>query len=203
MWGVTLEKMRFDRIVLRSGYVASIIVSIALYVLGFGLPLSIGGLVGCLLLTRLGVYLYFERFLAFKTFADFTSGKILHQCITCGASCHLRVNLGRDDAERILNYATESKIKETVIEKRGNRFWLRRRPDGGCVFLKYSGNLPRCSIYSIRPVACRLYPLIPVGNSLKVDPFCPGLDSDRGHNFKEHLATQEVGSYVRKVLGKI
>jgi Fe-S-cluster containining protein len=96
----------------------------------------------------------------------------------------------------------ESKIKETVVEKRGNRYWLRRR-DGACVFLTRSGNLPRCTIYSIRPVACRLYPLIPVGNSMKVDPFCPGLDKHRGHNFKEHLAAQEVGSYVRKVLGKI
>ncbi len=195
--------MRFDRTVLRSGYIASAVMSIVLYILGFGLPISLGGLVGCLLLTRFGVYLYFERFLAFKTFADFTSGKILHECIACGASCHLRVNLGKDDAERILNYATESKIKETVIEKRGNRFWLKRRSDGACVFLTYSGNKPRCSIYTIRPVACRLYPLIPVGNSLKVDPFCPGLDSDRGHNFKEHLATQGVGPYVRKVLGKI
>lgn len=195
--------MRFDRVVLRSGYIASVAISIVIYLLGFGLPASLGGLVGFLVLTRLGVYLYFERYLAFKTFADFTSGKILHQCVACGASCHLRVSLAKDDAERIVDYATKSKIKETVIEKRGNRFWLKRRADGACVFLTYSGNLPRCAIYSIRPVACRLYPLIPVGNSLKVDPFCPGLDRDRGHNFKEHLATQEVGSYVRKVLGKI
>jgi Fe-S-cluster containining protein len=195
--------MRFDRIVLRSGYLVSAVISIVLYILGFGLSASIGGLVSCLLLTRFGVYLYFERFLAFKTFADFTSGKILHQCIACGASCHLRVNLGRDDAERILNYATQSKIKETVIEKRGVRFWLKRRSNGACVFLTCSESLPRCSIYSIRPVACRLYPLIPAGKSLKVDPFCPGLDRDQGHNLKEHLATQEVGSYVRKMLGKI
>ncbi len=195
--------MRFDRTVLRSGYVASVVIGVVSYIRGFGLPVSIGGMVSCLLLTRLGVYLYFERFLAFKTFTDFASGKVLHQCIACGASCHLRVNLGKDDAERILNYATESKINETVIEKRGSRLWLKRRPDGACVFLTHFGNLPRCSIYSIRPVACRLYPLIPVGNSLKVDPFCPGLGRDRGHTFKEHLLTQEVGSYVRKVLGKI
>ena len=195
--------MRFDRVVLRSGYIASTAIGVLLYILGFGLTVSIGTLVCCLLLTRLGVYLYFERFLAFKTFADFTSGKILHTCIACAASCHLIVNLGKDDAERILDYATASKIKETVIEKRGDRLWLKRNPDGACVFLTYSGGLPRCSIYSIRPVACRLYPLIPSGNSLKVDPFCPGLDRNRGHNFKEHLLTQEVGPYVRKVLGKI
>lgn len=195
--------MRFDRIVLRSGYVASACISIVLYVLRVGLTASLGALLGCLLLTRLGVYLYFERFLAFKTFADFKSDRIRHECIACGASCHLKVNLGKDDAKRILKYATDSRMKETVIEKSGNNLWLKRRSDGGCVFLTYSGNLPRCSIYPIRPIACRLFPLIPVGNRLKVDPFCPGLSRDRGHSFKEHLATQEVGSYVRKALGKM
>jgi Fe-S-cluster containining protein len=195
--------MRLDRITLRSGYIASACVGIALYILRFGLPASLGALVACVLLTRLGVYTYFERFLAYKTFEDFRSGRIRHECIACGASCHLRVNLGRDDVERILKYATESGMKETVIEKSGKRFWLKRRSHGACVFLTYQGNLPRCSIYSIRPVACRLFPLIPVGNTLKVDPFCPGLSRERGHTLKEHLTTQEVGSYVRKVIGKV
>jgi hypothetical protein len=195
--------MRLDRIVLRSGYTASACVALVLYFLGLGLTSTIGGLVACFLLTRLGVYLYFERLLAFKTFTNFTSGRIRHECIACGASCHLRVNLGKDDAERILRYATETKMKETVIERSGNKFWLKRGPGGACVFLTYSGKMPRCSIYPIRPIACRLYPLIPVGNTFKADPFCPGLNRDTGHNFKEHLATQEVGAYVRRMLGKV
>jgi Fe-S-cluster containining protein len=195
--------MRLDRVLLRSGYFASALAAVVLYILGFGLVGSVAVLIGCLLVTRLGVYFYFERFLAFKTFADFTSGRIRHECIACGASCHLRVNLTKDDVKRILKYATEAGIQNTVIEKRGNRFWLRRAPGGGCIFLKYSGNLPRCSIYSIRPTACRLFPLIPVGNAMKVDPFCPGLSKDRGHTFREHLVSQEVATYVRKVMGKV
>ena len=110
--------MRFDRIVLRSGYIASAVISIVMYLLGFGLPASLGGLVGFLVLTRLGVYLYFERFLAFKTFADFTSGKILHQCIACGASCHLRVNLAKDDAGKNRGLRDESPRSKRPLSRR-------------------------------------------------------------------------------------
>jgi Fe-S-cluster containining protein len=195
--------MRLDRLVLRVGYIASAILAAGLYILGFSLTVTVAVLAVALMLTRLGVYLYFERFLAFKTFEDFTSGKIRHECVACGASCHLRVNLEKSDVERILKHATETKMKDTVIEKRGNRYWLSRRRDGACVFLTYSGDLPRCSIYSIRPIACRLFPLIPSGQRLKVDPFCPGLSQERGHTFREHLTTQEIGSYVRKVMGKV
>ena len=195
--------MRWDRILLRCGYVTSAGLAVVVYFFGFSVMPSLGVLLASVLLTRVGVYLYFERFLAFKTFEDFTSGKVRHECIACGASCHLRVNLGKDDVERVLKYAKEVGIQDTVIEKSGNKYWLKRKSDDSCVFLTYSGNLPRCSIYSIRPIACRLFPLIPAGMRLKVDPFCPGLSREHGHTFKEHLTTQEVGSYVRKVLGKI
>ena len=195
--------MRWDRVLLRCGYVTSAGLAVVVYFFGFSLMPSLGVLLASVLLTRVGVYLYFERFLAFKTFEDFTSGKVRHECIACGASCHLRVNLGKDDVERVLKYAKEVGMQDTVIEKSGNKYWLKRKSDGSCVFLTYSGNLPRCSIYSIRPIACRLFPLIPAGMRLKVDPFCPGLSREHGHTFKEHLTTQEVGSYVRKVLGKI
>jgi Fe-S-cluster containining protein len=195
--------LRWDRVLLRCGYVTSAGLAVVVYFFGFSIMPSLGVLLASVFLTRLGVYLYFERFLAFKTFEDFTSGKVRHECIACGASCHLRVNLGKDDVERVLKYAKEVGIQDTVIEKSGNKYWLKRKSDGSCVFLTYSGNLPRCSIYSIRPIACRLFPLIPAGMRLKVDPFCPGLSREHGHTFKEHLTTQEVGSYVRKVLGKI
>lgn len=195
--------MRWDRVLLRCGYVTSAGLAVVVYFFGFSVMPSLGVLLASVFLTRVGVYLYFERFLAFKTFEDFTSGKVRHECIACGASCHLRVNLGKDDVERVLKYAKEVGMQDTVIEKSGNKYWLKRKSDGSCVFLTYSGNLPRCSIYSIRPIACRLFPLIPAGMRLKVDPFCPGLSREHGHTFKEHLTTQEVGSYVRKVLGKI
>lgn len=196
-------QMRRDRILLRAGYVASVMVAAAVFLFGFGWAASAGVLVGIALATRTAIYLYYERFLAFKYFDDFVSGKIRHECMACGASCHLKVNLGKDDVERILKYAKETGITETVIEKSGDNYWLKRRQTGACIFLTYEGNLPRCSIYSIRPTACRLYPLIPSGNRLKVDPLCPALSKVRGHTFKEHLITQDVLTHVRKVMGKI
>ena len=105
--------------------------------------------------------------------------------------------------ERVLKHAKDTGITETVIEKSGDNYWLKRRPKGACIFLTYEGNLPRCSIYSIRPTACRLYPLIPSGNRLKVDPLCPALSKVRGHTFNEHLKTQDVLTHVRKAMGKI
>jgi Fe-S-cluster containining protein len=188
---------------LRCGYVASAIIAGLAYLLGLGLIASATLLATSIIVTRACIYLYFERYLAFRSFDEFKAGKIRHECVACGASCHLRVNLGRDDVDRILQYAKEKGITETIIERRGDRSWLKRRGDGACVFLKYEERLPRCSIYDIRPIACRLYPLIPSGSRLTVDPLCPGLSRTRGHTFKEHLLTQNVGTYVRKVIGKI
>ncbi|HUO41903.1 MAG TPA: YkgJ family cysteine cluster protein [Methylomirabilota bacterium] len=195
--------MRKDRILLRSGYLATVILSAVVFVFGFGISAAVVTLLVGFLGSRLGIYLYFERLSAYNAFRDFQSGRLMHECIACGASCHLKVNLGKDDAERILSYAEEKGMKTTVIEKRGNNYWLKRKSGGACIFLTYEGKKPRCSIYSIRPVACRLYPLIPSGRNLKVDPLCPGLSVEKGHTFKEHLVTQEVGSYVRRVLGRI
>lgn len=195
--------MRRDRILLRSGYAGSLAMAAGAYIAGLGWAASLGLLVGVAFLSRASIYLYFERFLAFRTFEDFRAERIRHECIACGASCHLKVNLGKDDVERILNYATEKGIRDTVIEKSGSNFWLKRLRSGACVFLTYEGAKPRCSIYPIRPMACRLYPLVPSGNRLKVDPLCPGLSSTQGHTFKQHLATQEIGAYVRKATGKI
>ena len=188
---------------MRCGYAASVIIAGVAYVIGLGLATSATLLIVSVIITRMCIYLYFERYLAFRSFDDFRSGKLRHECVACGASCHLRVNLGSDDVDRILQYAEKNGITETIIERRENHTWLKRRGDGACVFLKYEGKLPRCSIYDIRPIACRLYPLIPSGTRLRVDPLCPGLSRTKGHTFKEHLATQNVGSYVRKALGKI
>ena len=195
--------MRVDRLLLRCGYTASAVIAGVAYFIGVGLATSVALFVASLLVARGSIYLYFERYLAYRSFEDFRSGKVKHECVACGASCHLRVNLGKDDVDRILRYAKQNKIEETIIERHGNNQWLKRRANGACVFLNYEGNLPRCSIYNIRPIACRLYPLIPSGTRLRVDPLCPGLSKTKGHTFKEHLSTQDVGAYVRRVLGKI
>ena len=195
--------MRRDRVLLRAGYAGSVVLAASLYLIGFGAARSIIALLVVAILTRITIYGYYERLLAFRALDDFRVGKLRHECIACGASCHLRVNLARDDAERILDYAKAHGIKETVIEKSGNKYWLVRKQGGACVFLTYADDKPRCSIYQIRPTACRLYPLIPSGKRLKVDPLCPGLSKNEGHTFKEHLTTQDIGSHVRKVIGKV
>lgn len=194
--------LRRDAVLLRGGYATAVALGAGTYMIGLGLTATVGVVVVSVLLTRSAIFLYYERYLAFRSFQDFTSGKIQHECIACGASCHLKVNLGKDDVERVLRYAKEKGIQDTIMETHGNNYWLKRKRSGACIFLTYVDNLPRCSIYSIRPTVI-LYPLIPSGGRLKVDPLCPGLSKDRGHTFKEHLITQEVSSYVRKVIGKI
>lgn len=195
--------MRRDRLLLRLGYTSTVVLAALVYVAGLGLPITIFVLIIGFITARSGIYLFYERYLAYRTFGDFTLGRIKHACIACGASCHLKVNLDKSDVERILAYAEQRGMKETIMEKHGHSYWLKRNASGACVFLNHVDNLPRCSIYSIRPTACRLYPLIPAGRTLKVDPLCPGLSKSSGHTLKEHLATQEIGPYVRKVLGKI
>jgi hypothetical protein len=194
--------MRRDKVLLIAGVVASLGLAAGAYTVGLGWIASLGVLTVSALLTRVLVYVYFERFLAFRTFEEFRSEKLLHECQACGACCHLRVNLEKDDVERILRYSREKGIDEIVIEKGGDKYWLKRN-SGECSFLTYSGDTPRCRIYGTRPVACRLYPLIPTGERLKADPLCPGFNKRKGQTFKEYLRTQEVGSYVRRVMGKI
>jgi len=194
--------MRRDRVALIVGVAASGALAAGTYLTGFGLIASVGALLASAISVRALVYLYFERFMAYRTFDDFRSEKILHECIACGACCHLKVNLGKDDVERILKHSRERGLNEVVIEKRGSRYWL-KRDSGECCFLAYSEDKPRCQIYPIRPIACRLYPLIPAGERLKADPLCPGFNNTRGQSFKEYLRSQEVGAYVKKVLGKI
>jgi len=194
--------MRRDRILLVVGLVASGALAAGTFLIGFGLMASVGALLVSAISVRVLVYLYFERLMAFRTFDDFRSERILHECIACGACCHLKVNLGKDDIERILRYSREKGLNVVVMEKHGSRYWL-KRDSGECCFLAYSENKPRCQIYPIRPIACRLYPLIPIGERLKADPLCPGFNNTKGQTFKEFLRTQEVGAYVRKTVGKI
>jgi Fe-S-cluster containining protein len=194
--------MRRDRTALMAGSIVSAALAAGTYTLGAGWITALGVLLISLLLTRTITFLYFERFLAFRTFKDFRSAKILHDCIACGACCHLKVNLGRDDVERIVRFSREKGLDGIVIEKSGSRHWLKRN-SGECCFLTYSDDRPRCRIYPMRPVACRLYPLIPVGDRLKADPLCPGFNKKEGQTFVQYLRTQEVGAYVKKVMGKI
>jgi Fe-S-cluster containining protein len=195
-------KIRRDKAFLMIGIVASVGLATTAYIAGLGWTSSLGVLIVSALLTRVLVYVYFERFLAFRTFEEFRSEKLLHECQACGACCHMRVNLGKDDVGRILRYSRDIGIDKVVMESSRGRYWLKRN-SGECCFLTHSGGTSRCRIYGIRPVACRLYPLIPSGERLKTDPLCPGFNRNKGQSFREYLRVHEVGSYVRRVTGKI
>jgi len=194
--------MRRDKKLLVAGSIAGVGLAAGTYVTGSGWIVSLSVVAISLLLTRAVTFLYFERFLAYRTFEDFRSEKIFHECIACGSCCRLRVNLAKDDVERIIEYSKQRGLREIVMEKSRGRYWL-KRDSGACCFLARSEDMPRCEIYSIRPMACRLYPLIPAGDGLKADPLCQGFNREKGLTFRQYLRTQEVGAYVRKAIGKI
>ncbi len=194
--------MRRDRALLASGFIAGVVLAAAAYIMGLGMAVSLIVLLGSTAVGRLIEYVYFERLLAFRTFEDFRAERIMHECIACGACCHLKVNLGKDDVQRIISHSREKGLNQVVIERTRSGAWLKRE-SGKCCFLRYSNDMPRCGIHAIRPVACRLYPLIPSGSRLKADPLCPGFNGDKGQTFKQFLRTQEIGADVRRVMGRI
>ncbi len=82
--------------------------------------------------------------------------------VKCGfRDCHkccleTEMLLTTEDLERIESHGY--KREEFCLDpKKANGFWQLRNIDGKCFFLDEKG---RCKIYQIRPLGCRLYPLI-------------------------------------------
>ena len=188
--------MRNERKFLIIGLIISVIVGVYSFQ-KYGITQSILGFLISVILARVLIYLYFERHLPKKKFEDFVEGKIFHECTRCGDCCHLKINLSKQDYNRILKYAQKKRINKEIIQKRGDNYWL--VSEDGCIFLntKTDGST-YCSIYEIRPVSCRLYPLTPTGKGLKLDPNCKGLNESKGQKFKEYLKSQDVLTYVRQ-----
>ncbi len=116
-------------------------------------------------------------------------------CDASGRCCHLRVGpLDPIDAARLQNLPWDDvgeappKLPLVALDRAGNQrppgegddLFLRRRPDGACVFLEQDG---RCMIhrvfgYQAKPAICRLYPLfsVMVEGELRVGTYvhCPG-----------------------------
>jgi len=81
----------------------------------------------------------------------------------------------------------------SVVEAGCGKFYLRRRPDGSCVFLTRVGDKWLCSLQDNKPKACKLWPFKVVSWPkygrpheayfdyagvplyIYVDPFCPGI----------------------------
>ncbi|MEZ0320185.1 MAG: YkgJ family cysteine cluster protein [Pyrobaculum sp.] len=98
--------------------------------------------------------------------------EVKFRCIKCGICCiGTEMELLAEDIERIV--AAGYKLEEFAIEKDG--VYRLRNVDGHCVF--YDPLSRSCKIYDIRPVGCRLYPLVYDGVEVTVDRTCPTWDT--------------------------
>lgn len=111
-------------------------------------------------------------------------------CTSCGECCrHFRVPLAPLEYARILRV-----FGSWPIEIRIGRAYLRKKPDGRCVFQYRLGGMWLCGIQSFKPLACKLWPIKPLekpkyGRSQEaafysrhgefyvyLDPRCPGVE---------------------------
>lgn len=99
---------------------------------------------------------------------DPTWFEVKFKCIECGICCiGTEMELLAEDIERITSAGF--KLEDFAVEKDG--IYRLKNVDGHCVF--YDTSTRRCKIYDIRPVGCRLYPLIYDGEKVDVDRTCP------------------------------
>ena len=94
--------------------------------------------------------------------------EVKFKCIKCGVCCvGTEMELLAEDIRRLIEAGY--RLEDFAVEKDG--VYRLKNVDGRCVF--YDAESRRCKIYSIRPVGCRLYPLIYDGSGVDVDKTCP------------------------------
>ena len=187
-----------DRLILILGLLLSVPLG---WLLAPRFPQGLIVILALMVVTWLAVYFVFGYWLPTRRLEAFRQGQLRHECQRCGACCHLRVNLDEPDYKAILQQAKKKGLRETIMEKSGQNYWLVRRQDGSCVFLETAPDgSTRCAIYALRPKACRLYPLVPAGTSLKADLHCPGFNAAQGKTYREFLESQGVLTYVQSHL---
>lgn len=102
-------------------------------------------------------------------------------CKTCSLCCKYPLVLPKE-RERIIKKARLGLLKQRLFKRRGGYFILERDP---CPFLKNG----KCSIEEIKPLCCRLFPLVlsPEGGkfSWAISDECP-------------LGDKVPKSYIRK-----
>ena len=128
-------------------------------------------------------------------------------CVRCGACCRkFVVTLSPGEA---MYYAVKY---GPVVLHYGREFYLAKRQDGSCVFLRMSEGKAYCLVYSDRPRVCRMYPFYVTekplhgGGSdaeiahrgrtlyLYVDALCPGVDTASN---MEYLARRVLETWSR------
>lgn len=130
--------------------------------------------------------------------------KCLDGCAKCCAE--LDIPLRDEDIARIeeLGYSAWEFVDYEKMFYRKDKFVgyaLKKRPfDSACPFLREDG---KCTIYSHRPLACRLYPFLLVkhGNVLEIyvrDVECPGIGHREGKPVDEAFIEEYFGEVVEE-----
>ena len=115
------------------------------------------------------------------------------RCSGCGECCReTEMELSSDDIKRLVNagYRPEDFI---IVRDGVPRL---RNVDGWCYF--YSRDEKRCRVYGIRPLGCRLYPVVYVeGEGVALDDLCPMRHTVSGGEFRRKARI------LKKLLEKI
>lgn len=115
--------------------------------------------------------------------------EVKFKCIVCGICCiGTEMELLAEDIRRIT--ARGHKMEDFVVEKDG--IYRLKNVDGHCVF--YDPQTRKCKIYHIRPVGCRMYPLVYDGRSVTVDRTCPTWDT------VPRSEIERLGPYISRFL---
>jgi Fe-S-cluster containining protein len=118
----------------------------------------------------------------------------LMRCLRCGVCCtETEMLLSKDDIERLerKGYPREFFV---LFDKEG--YAKLRNVKGHCVF--YDVENRRCMVYGVRPLGCRLYPVIyDEEKGIVADEICPAKD-----RFSEKVLTRK-GRKVIKLLERI
>lgn len=126
--------------------------------------------------------------------ATFFDAGLRFRCTGCGGCCTGEpgyVWVSKAEREAIANHLglTLHALGRRHARKVGNRYTLKERRNGDCVFFKAN----RCSVYKVRPVQCRTFPfwlgnLRNERNWRETCVHCPGIGRGRLYSKAEILA---------------
>ncbi len=137
------------------------------------------------------------------------------RCIRCGQCCiAFAIPLKFIEALRLTR-----KYGPVVIQA-GGKYYLAKKPDETCIFLKYNGPIAYCQIYLERPGCCKLYPFhisrkpLPNVNPssakaliggetlyIYIDAACPGVDDRMGYPIKNLIPKAvELWKIYRRII---
>lgn len=136
---------------------------------------------------------------------SYHAGRLKFKCQRCGVFCCKlgSPRLSRNDANRLrqAGYVTNEFFE---VDRRN----LQSRADGSCIFLSIdtSTQLYKCSIYSLRPILCRLYPFQfeKIRRNLfylRVIPCCKGLNTEDGENIDMNFVNKTAHEILLELIG--